>query len=94
MIGSWKSKTAQAIFLGRDPGKGFPADLVAVTRRRLARLDEATQIEDLASPPGHRLHRLSGDRSNQWSISVNMQWRICFDWTETGPINVEIVDYH
>jgi len=94
MIGSWKSKTAQAIFLGRDPGKGFPADLVAVARRRLARLDEAIHVQDLASPPGHRLHRLSGDRNGQWSISINMQWRICFIWSENGPLEVDIVDYH
>jgi proteic killer suppression protein len=94
MIGSWKSRTAHNIFLGRDPGKGFPADLVPVTRRRLARLDEALNVQDLASPPGHRLHRLSGDRYGQWSISINMQWRICFIWSENGPLDVDIVDYH
>ena len=93
MIQSWKDRTAEAVFRGRAP-KGFPADLLAATRRRLARLDSATTLEDLRSPPGNRLHALTGDRDGQWSISVNDQFRICFVWGANGPEDVEFVDYH
>jgi proteic killer suppression protein len=51
-------------------------------------------LADLAAPPGNRLELLKGDRAGQHSIRVNDQWRICFTWTETGPAEVEIVDYH
>jgi proteic killer suppression protein len=94
MIKSWKSDQAKAIFEGRAPGKGFPADLVAATRRRLFRLDAATRIDDLRSPPSHRLHRLEGDRAGEWSISVNNQFRITFRWGENGPEDVWFGDYH
>jgi proteic killer suppression protein len=94
MIQSWKTEAARLIFEGRNPGKGFPADLIATTRRRLFRLNDATLIEDLRAPPGHRLHMLDGGRAGQWSISVNDQFRICFRWGETGPEDVEFTDYH
>ncbi len=93
MIQSWKSEAARQVFEGRIP-KGFPSDLVKAARRRLERLNAATGVEDLRTPPGHRLHRLDGDRSGQWSISVNDQFRICFVWSAGGPEQVEIVDYH
>ncbi len=93
MIRSWKSRDARLVFEGRTP-KGFPADLVRVTRRRLERLDAAVTVEDLRVPPGHRLHRLTGDRAGQWSISVNDQFRICFVRGDHGPEQVEFVDYH
>ncbi len=57
-------------------------------------LDAATELRDLRSPPGNRLEQLSGNRAGQHSIRVNDQWRVCFIWTENGPANVEIVDYH
>lgn len=56
--------------------------------------DAAETLEFLRSPPGNRLEELKGDRSGQHSIRVNDQWRICFRWTDAGPQNVEIVDYH
>ena len=93
MIRSWKSRDARLVFEGRAP-KGFPADLVRATRRRLERLDAAVTVEDLRAPPGHRLHRLGADRAGQWSISVNDQFRICFEWGQSGPKNVEFTDYH
>jgi proteic killer suppression protein len=93
MIRSWKSRDARLVFEGRAP-KGFPADLVRATRRRLERLDAAVTVEDLRVPPGHRLHRLGADRAGQWSISVNNQFRICFVWGDHGPEQVEFVDYH
>jgi proteic killer suppression protein len=60
------------------------------------RLDAATSLKDLAALPGNRLERLKGDRQGQYSIRVNDQWRICFEWPDgsPGPVNVEIVDYH
>ena len=93
MIQSWKSEAARQVFAGRVP-KGFPPDLVKAARRRLERLNAATRIEDLRTPPGHTLHRLEGDRSGEWSISANDQFRICFRWGDGGPEQVEIVDYH
>ncbi len=93
MIRSWKGKLAEAVVQGRTP-KGFPADLYGATRRKLARIDAATMLEDLRSPPGNRLHALTDDRKGQWSISVNDQFRICFVWGPNGPENVEFVDYH
>ena len=63
---------------------------------RLDRLDAATDLRDLAALPGNRLEALKGDRAGQYSIRINDQWRICFEWPDRspGPINVEIVDYH
>lgn len=63
---------------------------------RLDRLEAATTLKDLAVLPGNRLEALRGDRKGQYSIRINDQWRICFEWPETspGPLNVEIVDYH
>jgi toxin HigB-1 len=63
---------------------------------RLDRLDAANSLKDLAALPGNRLERLHGHRKGQYSIRINDQWRICFEWPEglPGPINVEITDYH
>ena len=57
-------------------------------------LDDATCLGDLAGLPSCRLETLRGDRRGQHSIRINNQWRICFEWREDGPYNVEIVDYH
>jgi proteic killer suppression protein len=64
--------------------------------KRLEILAAATSLSDLRSLPGNRLEALKGDRAGQFSIRINMQWRICFEWPEgaAGPSNVEIVDYH
>jgi toxin HigB-1 len=63
---------------------------------RLDRLQVATSLKDLAALPGNRLESLSGNRQGQYSIRINGQWRICFEWPERspGPVNVEIIDYH
>ncbi len=65
-----------------------------VARRKLDYLDAAATLDDLVAPPGNRLEKLKGDRADQHSIRINDQWRICFRWTEDGPEDVEIVDYH
>ncbi|OXE37477.1 MAG: Killer protein [Phenylobacterium zucineum] len=93
MITSWKSPAAREVFEGRVP-KGFPADLAKAMRCRLGYLHAAARLEDLRSPPGNRLHALTGDRAGQHSISVNDQFRICFVWTNEGLADVECVDYH
>ena len=54
----------------------------------------ATKVETLRVPPGNRLERLGGDRTGQWSVRVNDQWRICFRWEGANAVDVEIVDYH
>ena len=54
----------------------------------------AGRLDDLRVPPGNRLEALKGDRKGQMSIRINDQWRVCFRWTEAGPADVEIVDYH
>ncbi len=64
--------------------------------KRLEILDAATSLEDLRALPSNRLEALGGDRTGQFSIRINLQWRICFEWAEgaAGPSNVDIVDYH
>lgn len=93
MIVSIRGKLAAEAVEGRY-GKGFPADLVKRTRAMLAALDAAVVLEDLRFPPGNHLEALKGGRAGQHSVRINAQWRICFVWTEDGPAEVEIVDYH
>lgn len=62
--------------------------------RKLVQLDLAQSIGDMQAPPGNRLEALSGNRKGQWSVRINDQFRICFGWTNKGPADVEIVDYH
>jgi proteic killer suppression protein len=63
---------------------------------KLDQLDAAISLQDIAALPGNRLEALKGDRKGQYSIRINDQWRVCFEWPKEakGPINVEIVDYH
>lgn len=93
MIRSDKDKLSQSIADG-SIRKGFPADLVRRTQLMLAVLNAAADLNDLRSPPGNRLEKLAGDREGQHSVRINKQWRICFVWTESGPGDVEITDYH
>jgi len=65
-----------------------------VTRRKLLFLHRARRLEDLMAPPGNRLEALKGDRAGTYSIRVNDQWRICFEWRDGDVFEVEIVDYH
>lgn len=93
MIRSYRDKTTEAVAAGKPP-KGFPADLVKAARRKLVMLDNAVELEDLRSPPGNRLHQLLRDRTGQHAIWINDQFRLCFRWTDAGPEDVEITDYH
>jgi proteic killer suppression protein len=65
-----------------------------VAKRKLDMLDAAVRLDNLRNPPGNRLEALNGDRKGQWSIRINDQWRVCFSWSDHGPIDVEITDYH
>jgi toxin HigB-1 len=64
--------------------------------KRLEILDAATSVADLSALPSNRLEALKGDRDGQYSVRINMRWRICFEWPQraVGPLKVEIVDYH
>jgi len=93
MIRSYRDKRTTAVAAGKSP-KGFPADLIKAARRKLVMLDNAAVLDDLKSPPGNKLHSLTKDRAGQHAIWINDQFRLCFRWTDAGPEDVEITDYH
>ena len=62
--------------------------------RKLLILDAAETLDDLRVPPGNRLEKLKGDRAGSHSVRINQQWRVCFRWSDAGPEDVQIVDYH
>lgn len=93
MIRSFKDSMTEMVASGKAP-KGFPADIVRSSVRKLTIIDVAHDVEDLRSPPGNRLEALKGNRAGQHSIRINDQWRICFVWKDGGAEDVEIVDYH
>lgn len=70
------------------------SSIATVASRKLAMLDAAQTLEFLRSPPGNRLEPLKGGRRGQYSVRINDQYRLCFRWTDDGPADVEIVDYH
>jgi len=65
-----------------------------IALRKLTQLDVAEKLDDLRVPPGNHLEQLKGNRAGHYSICINGQYRICFRWTEQGPADVEICDYH
>ena len=92
MIHSFKCKDSLALFEGKSPRR-FKA-LAKVAEQKLAQLDAAQTLAFLKAPPGNQLEALNNDRQGQHRIRINDPWRICFVWTEVGPADVEIVDYH
>lgn len=94
MIGSYRDKRTKEFAAGKRVKAFFGIERAA--RLKLDRLDAAVMLRDVAALPGNRFEALRGDRKGQYSIRVNDQWRICFEWPEStpGPLNVEIVDYH
>jgi len=93
-IKTFKGDWAETILKGRTAPKGCPADIIKVARRKLVAVDGATTLNTLLVPPGNRLEALKGKLVGKHSIRINDQWRIIFRWTDGGPEDVEIVDYH
>jgi toxin HigB-1 len=92
VINSFRSADTQALF---ETGKSKRFSGIAnIAIRKLAQLDAAHTLDFLRSPPGNHLEALKGKREGQHSIRVNDQFRVCFRWTNEGPADVEIVDYH
>jgi toxin HigB-1 len=94
MIRSFRGRLAELIFEQRRVPKGFPTDVAKVARRKLVQLNNAVSLGDLAVSPGNRLEVLRSDLAGKHSIRIDDQWRIVFRWSETGPEEVEIIDYH
>lgn len=94
MIASCRDKRTRDFAAGKRVKAFFSVERAA--RLKLDRLEAATSLGDLAALPGNHFEALKGDRRGQYSIRINDQWRICFEWTAgaPGPSNVEIVDYH
>jgi len=97
MIRTFKHTGVEDIFNGINSPiarRICPQNLWKIDARRLDQLDSVSALQELRIPPGNRLEALGGDRKGQYSIRINNQFRICFFWTEQGPDQVEIVDYH
>ena len=97
MIVEFANRATEDVFNGRNSKaarKVFPRAVWRVARRKLEQLDSAVALDDLRVPPGNRLEALSVDRRGQYSVRVNQQYRVCFGWSDAGPTQVEIVDYH
>ena len=94
MIVSYRDKRTRDFASGKRV-KAF-SGIQRAARIKLDRLEAAVELRDLGALPGNRLEALKGDRKGQYSIRINDQWRICFEWPgdASGPSNVEIVDYH
>jgi len=93
MIRSFKCKETEKIFSRRRSRK-LPQDIQQVALRKLRMLNRAVTLNDLRVPPANRLEKLRGDRTGQYSIRINAQWRICLEWQDGDAYHVEIVDYH
>ena len=92
MIQGFHCKDTRALFEGRRVARF--SNFEAVALRKLQQLHAAATLDFLRVPPGNRLEMLSGDRAGQWSIRINGQWRLCFEWLDGHAQRVEIVDYH
>ncbi len=97
MIQSFADRGTEDVFNGKNTKaarKACPHNVWAVAYRKLDQLDSVVDLNELRVPPGNRLVAMRRDRAGQHSIRINDQYRICFRWTEQGPAEVEIVDYH
>ena len=92
MIGSFGSKETERVFR-REFSRRFHA-IARVAKRKLDQVNAAASVRDLAAVPGNRLEALAGNRAGEYSIRINDQWRICFEWKDGKAFAVEIVDYH
>lgn len=92
MIRSFKCPLTKALFGGEAVARFV--NFRSVAERKLQMLHRAVVVADLRVPPGNRLEILAGDRTGQYSIRINDQWRLCFIWVDGDATHVEIVDYH
>lgn len=93
MLRSFRDKDTERVWQ-RQRLRRFDEATQRTALRKLLILDAADSLQDLRVPPGNRLEKLRGDRADTSSIRINRQWRICFRWTDAGPEDVQIVDYH
>ena len=93
MIRSFADRETEMIWEGRRSLR-LPFAVQVVALRKLRMLNNARRLDDLRVPPGNRLEKLKGDWSGCYSIRINDQWRLCFEWRDEGAENVQIVDYH
>jgi len=93
VIRSFRDKETERVFQ-RLLSRRLPREIQRSALRKLLILDAVESVEELRVPPGHRLEKLAGERSGQYSIRINDQWRICFRWQDGDALDVEIVDYH
>ena len=93
MIRSFRDQLTKRVF-ERIYVKTFSPDLQRAALRKLEILNAALTLDDLRIPPGNRLEKLTGDREGQYSIRINEQCRVCFQWKDGDAYEVEIVDYH
>ena len=93
MIKSFNDRYTGAVFRRRRVSK-FPIDIQRRAQKKLMILNNSTDLNDLRTPPGNHLEKQSGNRTGQYSIRINDQWRICFEWLDGDAWRVEIVDYH
>jgi toxin HigB-1 len=95
MILSFRDEETELLWLGRFSKKiKLPSNLHNLARQKLRMIAAAVTLETLRIPPNNRLEALKGDRKEQWSIRINDQWRICFEWNNGSAHNVELTDYH
>lgn len=93
MIKNFRNKNTEKVFT-RQRVKRYSQSVQKLAQRKLNMIDSADSIDDLRTPPGNRLEKLSGKRKGRYSIRVNDQWRICFRWQSGQAMDVEITDYH
>ena len=93
MIINFGNKETEKVFQ-RHFSRKLPENIQRIALRKLRMLNRSTTLDDLRIPPSNRLERLSGNRKGQYSIRINDQWRICFEWQKGNAYNVEIIDYH
>ncbi len=94
-IQGFANRAVHRFFVDGTAPRGVGWSRVAkVAARKLDMLDYAEALSDLRSPPGNRLEALKGDRVGLHSVRINDQWRVVFRWTEAGPVEVDIIDYH
>lgn len=93
MIKSFRDAETEKVYT-RHLSRKLPGDIQQTALRKLRMLNNAASLNDLRVPPANRLEKLGGERTGQYSIRINQQWRVCFRWADGNALDVEIVDYH